>query len=175
MTRGHDGELHAPTVEERVGSEEQGIAPLTGKRCERGVDLAAGAGVEDIDFFRPRRRAAASTSRTVDSARTASAGLTSNATRVAMGKRSRRNPSRLAASSAAKKVMPVTFPPGWLRLATRPSPTGSAAVENTIGIVVVAVLAASAAGVMEVVITATLRRIKAATSSGNRSYSALDS
>jgi hypothetical protein len=40
---------------------------------------------------------------------------------------------------------PVTLPPGRFRLATRPSWTGSAAVSNTIGTVVVAAFAAFAA------------------------------
>ncbi len=39
---------------------------------------------------------------------------------------------------------PVAFPPGWLRLATRPILTGSVPTLNTIGIVVVAALAATA-------------------------------
>ena len=56
-------------------------------------------------------------------------------------------PSRFAPSSAEMKPTPVTLPPGRLRLATRPSLTGSPPVANTIGIVVVAALAASAASV----------------------------
>ena len=40
--------------------------------------------------------------------------------------------------------IPVALPPGWFKLATSPSWTGSVAVENTIGIVPVAVLAAKA-------------------------------
>ena len=43
------------------------------------------------------------------------------------------------------KLMPVTLPPGRLRLATSPSTTGSLPVANTIGTVMVAALAASAA------------------------------
>ena len=39
--------------------------------------------------------------------------------------------------------MPVALPPGRARLATRPSLTGSSPTMNTIGIVVVAALAAS--------------------------------
>ena len=41
--------------------------------------------------------------------------------------------------------MPVTLPPGRLRLATRPASTGSSPMLKTIGMVVVAALAASAA------------------------------
>ena len=43
-----------------------------------------------------------------------------------------------------KKLMPVRLPPGRARLATRPSLTGSSATAKTMGIVVVAALAASA-------------------------------
>ena len=46
------------------------------------------------------------------------------------------------------KLTPVTLPPGRLRLATRPTSTGSPPVTKTIGTVVVAALAASAAGVL---------------------------
>src|SRR5262249_42209162 len=100
----------------------------------------------------------------------ASVGLTSTATRAAAGSSSRRSPNRFAANSAEKKLIPVMFPPGRLSVATRPSFTGSEAVAKTIGIVVVAALAASVAGVPPVAITATLRRTNSATSSGNRSY-----
>src|SRR5262249_782499 len=62
---------------------------------------------------------------------------------VALGANWRRSSSRLVPRSEARKVTPVTFPPGLLRLATRPSSTGSPPVVNTIGIVFVAVLAAS--------------------------------
>src|SRR6478736_2620648 len=47
-----------------------------------------------------------------------------------------------------KVVVPVTLPPGRLRLVTSPSVTGSAPTAKTIGIVVVAALAANAAGVL---------------------------
>ena len=58
-------------------------------------------------------------------------------------------------SSVARLFTPVALPPGRARLATSPSATGSAAVEKTIGIVVVAALAASADCVPAAAITAT--------------------
>jgi hypothetical protein len=61
------------------------------------------------------------------------------------------------------------FPPGRARLATRPLPTGSPALAKTIGIVVVACLAASGARVPAATITSTLRRTNSAASSGRRS------
>jgi hypothetical protein len=50
---------------------------------------------------------------------------------------------RFAVNSMVKKLTPVALPPGRLRLATKPSLTGSSLTPNTIGIVVVAALAAS--------------------------------
>ena len=66
--------------------------------------------------------------------------------RAAPGLNSRKSPSCFAASSTEMKLTPVTLPPGRLRLATRPTLTGSPPVAKTIGTVVVAALAASAAG-----------------------------
>src|SRR5215472_9231512 len=69
--------------------------------------------------------------------------------------------SRLAFTSNAKTLIPVTLPPGFARFAMRPSATGSSPTPNTIGIVAVAAFAASEAGVLPgVAITATRRRIK---------------
>jgi hypothetical protein len=50
---------------------------------------------------------------------------------------------RFAVASALKKLTPVRLPPGRGRLATRPCLTGSSDTPNTMGIVVVASLAAS--------------------------------
>src|SRR6516162_2357725 len=60
-------------------------------------------------------------------------GSTSTPMRTAPGCNSCNNPSCFAPSSAVTKVTPVTLPPGRLRLATRPSLTGSPAVTKTIG------------------------------------------
>jgi hypothetical protein len=54
------------------------------------------------------------------------------------GTTSRKSSSRLPASSFASVARPVTLPPGRARLATRPLPTGSPAVANTIGMTDVA-------------------------------------
>ena len=65
---------------------------------------------------------------------------------VAVGTNSCSSSSRFGANSAFKLLTPVRLPPGRLRLATRPSFTGSKPTRNTIGMVVVAALAATAAG-----------------------------
>src|SRR6266436_10005793 len=53
------------------------------------------------------------------------------------------------------QVTPVRLPPGRFRLATSPTSTGLDPKENTIGIVAVATLAASAPGVLSATITVT--------------------
>ena len=103
----------------------------------------------------PMARAPADASLTVDSEVVALEGLTSTATRVAAGTISRRSSRRFAANSFAKLLVPVTLPPGWARLATRPSLTGSSPTLKTMGIVVVAALAAAAALFPNAAITAT--------------------
>src|SRR6516165_629406 len=98
-------------------------------------------------------------------------GLTSTAIRTALGTRSCSRPNRLATISADKKLMPVALPSGRARLATRPSLTGSSATPKTIGIVVVAALAARAPVPKPgVTITATRLRTSSAMSAGRRSY-----
>jgi uncharacterized membrane protein YhaH (DUF805 family) len=100
-------------------------------------------------------RAPANVSLSVDSEVIALEGLTSTATRVAAGTISRTSSSRFAANSVAKLLIPVTLPPGWARLATRPSLTGSSPLLKTIGIAVVTALAAIAALFPNAAITAT--------------------
>ena len=63
----------------------------------------------------------------------------------------------------------MTLPPGRARLATKPAPTGSAALAITMGMVVVAFFAANAVGAPVTTIRSTLRRTKSAASSGRRS------
>src|SRR5262249_1735298 len=45
-----DGKVHTPGIEEGVGADEEGIDPLAHEVCKGGVDLAAGACVEDLDL-----------------------------------------------------------------------------------------------------------------------------
>ena len=63
--------------------------------------------------------------------------------------------------------MPVTLPPGLLRLVTRPVRTGSSPPTNTTGIVVVAALMAGTAKLLPT-ITATPRRTRSLASAGSR-------
>jgi hypothetical protein len=72
------------------------------------------------------------------------------ATRRRPGTTSRKSSSRLPASSLAKVAKPVTLPAGRARLPTKPLPTGSPAVANTIGMTDVAFFDAMTAWVPEV-------------------------
>src|SRR5262249_41913515 len=81
----------------------------------------------------PRRRTAASDCWMLSRVRPELLGFTRTAIRVAAGRSSRSNSSRLATSSVPIRVTPVTFPSGRLRLGTKPAVTGSEAVTNTIG------------------------------------------
>src|SRR5262249_26388123 len=132
------------------------------------IDVAAGAGMEHFDLL-AYGRSGSSDVREKGSV-TGKLGSTSTAMRPAPGSNSCKSPSCFAARVATRKVTPLTLPPGGLRLATRPSLTGSPPLAKTIGIVVVAVLAAIVEGVSCAAITATWRRIRSAARSGSRSY-----
>ena len=86
------------------------------------------------------------------------------------GNRPRNNCNCFATNLLARKLTPVTLPPGRFMLTTRPNLTGSAPIENTIGMLEVADLAASAAAVAPpVTITVTRRATNSAASAGRRS------
>ena len=65
----------------------------------------------------------------------------------------RKSSSRLPARSSPIVASPVVLPPGRAKLATKPVPTGSPAVANTIGITLVDCCNAMTAGVPDVTIT----------------------
>ena len=69
----------------------------------------------------------------------------------------------------AIRVNPVTFPPGLTRLLTSPAFTGSPAMAITMGTVWVARLAASAATLLSVTMTSTLRRTSSPARAGSLS------
>ena len=50
MARRQVGKLDPPAGEERVGGDEEGVGLVAHKRCEGRIDLAAGAGVKDLDL-----------------------------------------------------------------------------------------------------------------------------
>ena len=50
MARCQDGKLYPPGVEERAAADVQRVGSLAHKSCEGRIDLAAGAGLEDLDL-----------------------------------------------------------------------------------------------------------------------------
>src|SRR5215467_16343175 len=83
-------------------------------------------------------------------------GGRSSPTRASLGTASLSISSRLVLSPDAKPENPVTLPPGRARLATKPAATGSPMLVITMGIVVVALLAANAGTADETTIRSTL-------------------
>jgi DNA-dependent RNA polymerase len=91
------------------------------------------------------------------------------AVRKSFGTTSLSSSRRFALSSAWSRVPPVTFPPGWARLATSPAPSGSMACGITMGMVAVAFLAANAAGVVVTMMRSALSWTISLANSWNRS------
>src|SRR5262249_998602 len=97
-------------------------------------------------------------------------GSTSRAITATLGISSRTRSSRFADSTSVNKLTPVALRPGRLKLTTMPSCIGSPEIK-TVGISLVAPLAASSEGDAPVVtITATRRRTRSAAISRSRSY-----
>ena len=91
--------------------------------------------------------------------------------RLAAGTSSCSSSRRFASSVSARIDVPVTLPPGWLRLVVRPSSTGSPASKTT-GIVPAADFAARAAMGVIAAMTATPRRASSPAKTGKRAYCA---
>ena len=94
-------------------------------------------------------------------------GLESTATRERLGRSSLSSASRFSSPPAVCEESPVTFPPGRAKLEISPAPTGSPA-DMTIGMELVALRAASAAGVPHATITSTGRLTSSAANPANR-------
>src|SRR5262249_55349428 len=95
--------------------------------------------------------------------------LRMTATQVRRGITSLSSSIRFALSSGLKKLCPVMFPPGRTSLVTMPTATGSPIEAMTMGIVVVAPLAARLPGVPWVTIRSTWERTSSAANPGSRS------
>jgi hypothetical protein len=90
----------------------------------------------------------------------------SKPTRLTLGNASLSNSNRFPASSGLFcSDIPVMFPPGRARLATRPVPTGSPAKAITMGMVDVARLAAVTDGVYAAMMTSGFKATSSAANS----------
>lgn len=92
------------------------------------------------------------------------------ATRETLGATSLSSSNCFPTTSGAMLASPVMLLPGRARLATRPAATGSPETVKTMGIVLVACLAASVGGGDAVTMTSTFMRTSSAASPGSRSY-----
>ena len=95
-------------------------------------------------------------------------GLTRTATRRAVDITSTSNWSRFGLRSTFNEATPVILPAGWVRFSTKPSATGSPPISKTIGIEVVAALAASAAGAPPGATMTSTRRLTSSAASAVR-------
>src|SRR5262245_45454455 len=101
-------------------------------------------------------------------------GCQRTATRLTPGTACLSCSRHLPTNSGVRLDNPVTLPPGRARPLTSPLVTGSATPAKTIGMVLVACLAARAAGVFPVTMTSTLSATSSAARAGNRSSLARD-
>jgi hypothetical protein len=92
-----------------------------------------------------------------------------NPTRTGRGENSLTSSNPFAATSCVISVTPVTRPPGRARLETRPYRRASPTPAMTIGVSLVALRAARAAGCEAATITSTFRRASSMARSSNRS------
>ena len=96
-------------------------------------------------------------------------GLQRKPARVNLGMISLNSSSRLPRTSAPIEVVPVTLPPGRAKLATKPLRTASLVLTMTMGMTLVALVAADAASLPTTAMSSTLSRMSSPTSSGKRS------
>src|SRR5262249_5724583 len=150
-------------VKQSVGGDHECAGAQFHQDQEGRIEVALAANLQDVECS-PSARAASCA--WADCAATPGrVGLTRTATDVAEGTSSCSRPSRFAPRSAPSSVKPVMFPPGRLKLATKPICTGSAAFEKTIGIVAVADFAANAeAGLPTAAMSDTRRRTRSVAS-----------
>src|SRR5262249_33302245 len=96
-------------------------------------------------------------------------GFQKDADQPRLRQRFRHHLQSLGSELVSSIDVPVTFPPGRARAATCPRPTGAAWTANTMGIVVVACLAASTNVDDGAKITSTCMRTSSATNAGSSS------
>src|SRR5262245_8769915 len=167
MCRKRD-KLEASAREEDITSDVQGVGAIAHESGEGRLDLAAGAGVEDLNLQSHCTGGFRYVSYALG---TSDIGwIDQHGNSNGLGHQLVQKCQALCPQLGREKIDPGQVPPGRARLATRPSLTGSSPTPKTIGIVVVAALAASAAALPAgVAITATRRRARSAISAGRRS------
>src|SRR5262245_54858693 len=166
MPRRQIRKLDAPAREEGIGCEEQRVEPLAYQSCKGRINFAGRACVEDLDSKAERVGSRFDISQSGLGRRPARTDKHGDA--CGGGQQLAHELQALCHQLSTEDVDASQIAAGLARLATRPSLTGSSAEMKTIGIELVANLAASDAPAT-VVITATRLRTKSAANSGNRS------
>src|SRR5262245_4693371 len=160
------GKMHTPGDEEGAAGDVNRVGPFACESCEGRIDLSDARRLVKLDLQSYGARGAFQIS--VVLAAAGLFGLLSTATRTAAGTSSCRSSSRFVFNSELKKLIPVRFPPGRARLATRPILTGSSLTAKTMGITVVAAFATCGAEPVVATIMATRRRTRSAAISSSR-------
>src|SRR5262249_21386511 len=166
VARCQRSKLDAPGLEERIRVDEESVSLLAHKSRESLIDLAAGAGFEN-PALQPHG-AGSGINVSQCGLGIARARIDEHDNMGGIGHQLTQQSQPLCVNSTVKKLIPVRLPPGRARLVTRPSLTGSSGTPKTMGIVVVAALAANAAE-PSAAITETWRRTRSAASAGSRS------
>jgi hypothetical protein len=157
--------LIVSSPEELIGGHHYRLDPLLGEARKGGIDIRLAA---RILYYQPQPKRERRGLRVLGlDSEVGFAVLIRKPMTVALGTSSRSNSNRFAARVVTRKDTPVILPPGRLRLETRPSSTGSAPVANTIGMLAVAALAATASAGPNVRMTATESATSAAANAGS--------
>jgi hypothetical protein len=169
MARRQRDELDASANEEPVRGNKERIGPVAHKRCEGSVDLEAGVGIDDLHLQSHGARSRFHVSQHgLGICRVG--GIDEHGNASGCGHQLTQKLQPLRRQLNAEKLIPVALPPGRPRLATTPSLTGSSGMVKTVGIVVVAALAASTGTEPSVAtITETCLRTNSAASAGSQS------
>src|SRR5262245_1679086 len=168
LLRRQSDQVIALIEKEWIGADHQRIGPMLHQHRKGRVEIAFGTGRQHKSCS-PSEATAALVSLICGSA-FGLFGFTSKAIVFIFGVSSRSNSSRFAPSATVTKPTPVMLPSGRLMLLTIPDSTGSLPIAKMIGIVAVADLAASAAGIGPAKITSKWRATRSAAAAGSRSY-----
>ncbi len=116
-------ELLAPAVEERIGADDERAGMQLDEGGESGVDLAFGAGLQDMELHPLRARRFLHVSH--DALGSRIVRVHEQGDHPGLGNQLGKQLEPLGRQLACMMLTPVRLPPGRARLATRPAATGS--------------------------------------------------
>ena len=154
MAERERGKLFTPAREICIGADHEPARPQLDQLCEDSIEVTFGAGIQDMEF-QPEGTSRRLHLLCVGFGKSGIGWVDEQGYDASRRDQLVQQLQPLWRDLHIVWVTPVTLPPGRLRLATRPSLTGSATVSKTIGMVVVAAFAASAAGALVAAITVT--------------------